>query len=1222
MADLVLRLVAEEGLPLDRILVVTFTRAATAELRLRVHARLRSALCVLGPEFTAREAGPDDDPVLARLAGLPERHLLRLRVGAALEAFDTAAISTIHGFCQRMLGMHAFTSQTAFDQELCEDASDLLAELVDDWLTGLLSEADARTAEFWTQACGLKRARLIELARLIGRHPEARLEPAEPRVEPREALEAWRSALERFRTLWAEGGRQALLEAMEADRALRRGLLERKIYKRGQADKFAERLQVWLEQAGLPGRGKPTWAEEAWVRFFTARQAAAFTHPVLDAWQALVDLAAPLVQAPWLAFARAARHELPRRLAARGLQTFDGLLGAIRARLGEPALIEALRRQFQAALVDEFQDTDAAQWDIFRAVFGESPGHRLFMIGDPKQAIYAFRGADVFVYLAARRHAPPALRFTMRTNHRADAAYLRALERLFGPGEEFAPGGPFDLESIDYPRVEAAPRLQEPGLRFTGPRPRILPAPLCLRVFDQESLPGSGSKARLTSCVAEWLAADVVELLEAGAEVRVGGGWRPLSPGDLAVLVRKNAQAHLVQRALSRRGVPAVLAQAGSVLETEEALALERWLEAVAEPGREGPARALATSALFGWTGPELEAALDGETDAWARWLDSLHDSSRLLAREGLARAARAALEEPWRPGEPSALERLLAQPGGERRATDLRHVLELLCVAATRERLSPAGLLAWLRARRARADLEPGEASLRLESEAAAVQLVTLHKSKGLQYPVVFLPFAWEADASSRQTGGPLRVHEPAGSETLVLDLHRDRQHEARQAREARFLAEARQEGLRLLYVGLTRARHAALVTWGVLPESAASASLGMLLHGRTRPGHEGERPLERARQRILSMRQADDGSEALRQDLEALGPPLAWTPIRAAEARPWRLPGPTTPDVLSTRKLARDFDRVFRQSSYTSLVAAAEPHLQPPLERALPPPDGDVDFHAADTPAPTPAALPGGREAGRWAHRILEELDFGLLRERADRPGREARPLEELCAVHGRRLGFETPEAHRALASVVSQALSTPLGGALGGFRLRDLALEDRLDELRFELPLAGGPSYRPGGPAVPGAVLATFLERTGGPWPDDYPARLRGLKFPELAGFLTGAVDLVFRLPGPGGARWYLADYKTNRVGPGRAALLGEMARHHYPLQYHLYLVALHRYLRWRLGPAYDYERDVGGSLYLFLRAMDGTPGAGVLFDRPPREVIEGLSRALGEPSGGGP
>jgi len=1217
ITDLVLRLVAEEGLRIDEILVVTFTQAATAELRQRVRARLVEAARALG---TGEGAG---DPVLSRLIASSAPQAARVRLRAALEDFDAAAISTIHGFCQRVLALHAFESRSELDLELLEDPGPLVEELVDDFLARAFAGAEARVAHFLRHACGLKREALCALARAALAHPTAELAPA-----PGDAPPAWEEALERFRARWQAGGREDLLGAIDADlaaRAAKRGLLASRYYKRGSAQRSAARLDDWLARAGLPDAAG--WAREAWVRHFTARQAEPFRHPVLDAWQAVVEAAGPLTQAPRLALAREVRAALPRRLEARGLLTFDELLQRIRARLDEPGLQAALRRHFRAALVDEFQDTDAVQWDIFRALFGSSPAHRLVLIGDPKQAIYAFRGADVLVYREAREHAHPFCRLTMTTNHRSDAAYLRALERLFGPPEDFVPRGPFDLDFVGFPPVEAAPERAESGLRFRGPRPACLPAPLSLRWFDGGSLaaPGGATPSRgdLLERAPGWLAGDVVELLAAGAEVRDGQAFRPLGPRDLAVLVRTNRQARAVEQALRASGVPAVLAQAGDVLETEEAEALERWLEALLAPDRDGPARALAATRMFAWTGPELAEAADPLAHRWAAWRAVIADWARLFERAGLTRAARAALEQPWREGAPSALAHLLGQPGGERRATDLRHALELLQAAATRERLGLASLLAWLRERRARGDLVTEARELRLESEAEAVQIVTLHKAKGLQYPVVFLPYAWDGGPRREDRGAPLLVHEPEGSTRLVLDLHLDARSPAREAREARAAEESHQEALRLLYVGLTRARHAAVALWGLGPKDAPTAALGTLLHGRARPGAPSGRAIARAAERIRAARAADDGGRGLLADLEAVcGADLGLAPIRP-DARPTRThpaAAATAAGPLEARSLGRAFDRTFRRSSYSGLLAAAEGRAAPEFEPA---PGAEPDDHPPALPATpsTPDApdLPGGRAAGRYVHRVLEELDFRTLCERADRPGNLGRTLPELAAALGRRCGFPAPEVHRALVDLLATALETPLGGELGALRLRALPPEDRLDELRFELPVAGGLAWRPGRPTASGAALAALLARPSGPWPPDYPARLAALRLPDLAGFLTGAVDLVFRHRSHGQERFYLADYKTNRVGPGEAALRAEMARHHYPLQYHLYLVALHRYLRWRLGPAYDYDRHVGGALYLFLRRMDGGPGTGVLFDRPPREVIEGLSRLFGEPAG---
>jgi exodeoxyribonuclease V beta subunit len=1017
IAGLAARYVAA-GVPLDRLLLVTFTRMATGELRERVRERLNEVLRGL-------EGEPSEDPVVALLArGDVEAH--RRHLARAVADFDAATIVTTHAFCQEMLGSLGIAGDLEPDATFVEDIRDLRAEVVDDLFVR----------------------------------------------------------------------------------------------------RFADR----------PGEDVP-------VRLAEARRIAevAVDNPVT-----------PLAAAPAgpaavrHGIAKFTREELERRKRRLGLVTYDDLLTRLRAVLADdPVAVRRLRERFSHVLVDEFQDTDPVQWEILRTAFtqpspsaaaGTGAGNVLVLIGDPKQAIYAFRGADVFAYLEA---AGSTTRETLGVNYRSDQRLIDAYDALFGDAR-------LGHEQIAYLKVRA-----RHGTRLHGAG-----APLRVRVLPRRDTTPKGHAALnpAREQVAVDCAADIVELLNGDAQIE----GRDVEPGDVAVLVPTNRLAAMIRDALEQVGVPAVINGAGSVFGTEAA---EEWLallEALERPGHQMRAHAAALTCFLGWSAEEVAAAGDERWEAVHR---RLHDWARVLRTRGVASLTETvSLVE----GLP---ERVLGRRGGERRLTDLRHVAQLLHAAASAEGLGTTALAAWLRRRidEAHSDTADEDRSRRLESDADAVQVLTIHRSKGLEFPIVHLPYAWDLGRPERRSE-PVVFHDDDGVRTLDVACYGS----AYQDHLQRYKLEEQGEDLRLLYVAMTRARHQCVLWWAGTWQGRDTALSRLVFareaDGTVRPFGSAPPADDEAFARFEELATGAGGCMAVEW---AVPPP---PPVH------WQRPQPRRAE-LATAAFERGLDWDWRRTSYSDITALAHETARvgsEPEEDAV---DDEPDEEEA-APAEGPwASVPGGMRVGTTVHRALEELDFA-----APEFGPE---VAELGAVEGLR-----------------QAIATPLGEPFG-IRLADLSVADRLDELAFELPLAGGDTPR--GEVTLDAIAAALGDELGG-----YAARLRdrGLRA-RVRGFLTGSLDLVARLPD---GRYAIFDYKTNALPSFAAdALAAEMHRRHYGLQALLYTVALHRYLRWRL-PGYDPDRHLAGVGYLFLRGIDGTEGAGVYAWRPPADVVERVSDAL--------
>ncbi|MBN2358001.1 MAG: exodeoxyribonuclease V subunit beta [Deltaproteobacteria bacterium] len=1191
IATLFVRLLLEKPLRVDQILVVTFTRAATAELRDRLRARLRLVRAgLLGSD-------PGDDP------GLQSYLRQRLQLGArehdvrllddALRAFDTAAIHTIHGFCQRVLQENAFESGARFEATLAEDDA-LLRALVHEHWARRLYRGDLFLARHLRER-GTDLAALLDLGKLVSTHRDARIVPAARAVELAPPIAAWRQARAAADAIWQQQ-RQTVVELL-----CRPGVLNAASYR---PERIRSDWVAWLDHAlaadsvaglvddkrgSILQRCAPDWLADKTNKKFKGHPP---QHPFFDAAAALVartrELLAAL-EAGRLALLRElaerVRDDLPRRKEEQGRWAFDDLVYQLRDALRRPgsALAGRIRDRYRVALIDEFQDTDPVQYEIFHTVWAGRDG--LFLIGDPKQAIYSFRGADVYAYVRAVQQASD--RATLPINHRSDQGLVAAVNALFGRCRR-----PFALDEIPFVEVEA-----RHGCRVRGSNV----APFELLVVSSEE---PVAKGQAWQGIAHSVAADMVALLDSDLQFDDGQGQTaPLGPGQLAVLCRTNRQAQGVQDALRQAGLPSVLQSGASVFDCAEALELQRLLAAVAEPGDLRAVRSALATRILGVTASRLlETAEDPA--AWTGQVGRLQQLNEVWQRRGVLACLRGVLED-------GLMQRWLGEVDGERRLTNLLHLAELAQQAAADRHLGPLALVQWLQRMRldpaARAEEVGDSAQLRLESDDEAVQLVTVHRSKGLQYDVVYAPFLWDG-ALLHQSERWWRYHERDDGHQLVIDLDQDGGGKALAA------VEALAESLRLLYVALTRARLLCRCVWGAFNE-AGTSPLAYLLHG---------------------------GGES--DDL------AAWIEAGAArtKALPGSLRGPLDELVEASRGAiaVREFslgERAHlrrRERPARSRLAAAEPTRDPPPGYALSSysslirergrsarleDDADRDrvaWPALDEPAPANGAtialleVGGGARFGRLVHALLEQSDLsavtaGELQTKLQRqPG-----ADELLDDAGQA----------SVARALAHMLDRPLDGVAPGFSLRQVTRDRSLVELPFQLAVRPAVFTAPRATAgVPAAALAELFERHASHAAvRSYAGQLRSAAISPPPGFLSGFIDLVFVHQG----RWYVVDYKTNFLGPrvddyAPARLEQAMRQHHYVLQYHLYALALDRYLRWRQQSgqpdlaSYDFGRDFGGVLYLFVRGMcqNAPADAGVFFDRPPAPLINGLQALL--------
>ncbi|SDR88668.1 UvrD-helicase domain-containing protein [Microlunatus soli] len=1117
IAALAARYIADGIVELPELMVITFGRMATNELRMRVRERLvavERALTECLAEGDDQQRAPDrdhDDVTRLLITGTPSVLAARhRRVRAALAEFDAATIATTHEFCQTMLDELGVLGDHEPDATFTDSLTDLTAEVATD--------------------CYLQRF------------------AGDSTPPPFDFAEAIRIATD-----------------VIGD----------------------ETVPLVPRPVGEVGR---TDADQRY------------------------------------AFATDVREQLRVRKARRRLYSYSDMLTRLRDTLVDPVrggpAADRLRERYAVVLVDEFQDTDPVQWEILRTAFA---GHAtLILIGDPKQAIYAFRGADVYSYLDAVTEAGQL--GTLNVNWRSDSVLVAALDQLMGGvalGDQRITVGGVTAHHQQRRLLPSQDQLDDCPATSDGGPGRLAPVRIRFQPHEPESeqLPRVGNLRRTITAD---LVADIAELLAARPLLTIGER-RPVRPGDIAVLVRRNDRAEEIRTALTGAGIPAVVLGVSSVYASDTASEWLTLLTALEQP-RQSQVRAVALTAFVGWTMPELATA---DEDAVIELSARIRRWSRLLTHRGVAALIEAITTET------DLGRRMLASIGGERRLTDIRHIGQSLHATMTSGQLGVGALIDWLRQRIDEAqNTSLDDRSRRLETDAEAVQILTVHRSKGLQFPIVYLPEAWDRFVRREDDGRLLRLHDDRTGE-LVLDVG-GLGGAGRRERLAGYRAEDGGEDLRLAYVAFTRAQ-TQVVTWWMPSLNTAGSALQRFLF-RSRAAESAE-PADRYE---------------VTSDPGLLPHDAALFSIEQIMPRPvaeWQA-GPQLPRRLESRRFDRELDQDWRRTSYSALTAAAHgseaaaagagagvsSEAEPTKEddetavsESLSELATPIAESSSTVEAPVPAAgelvspmdaLPMGAAFGTVVHAIFEQVD-----PQADDLGTQLRTLagEELSRLPA------GPMTAPALADGIEPALLTPLGPLADDRRLADIPVSDRLAELTFELPLAGGDQPR-GNVRLGdvGPLLDKHLDSTDHLAP--YPAMLADpmLADQPLRGYLTGSIDAVLRV-GDDQPRYLVVDYKTNWLGEfDRRPLLVSayapsrlpeaMMRAHYPLQALLYAVALHRYLRWR-QPGYDPEQHLGGMLYLFVRGMAGpdTPReggvpCGVFSWRPPSALITELSDLL--------
>ena len=1217
IATLYLRYLLETDCVVDQVLVATYTEAATAELKDRLRGRLQEASQVLRHCCdlpSARRFVDDDkaDPVVVGVleqagAWSPDtKRLVANRLDTAILDFDHAPISTIHGFCNRVLQELVFETGGRFDVELVTTQTPMIEEPVSDFASQWWTGSDPAMSR-WLRLDDSMWCAMHRIATLVVDHPGCPVVPDHGDLEQHLAsplLDEFESEIQKLAELWNDSGKQAH-ELVIAARD--KGWLNKSKYGRPKQIPDAIEFIDQLVRSRSPDQFQfdSNGTVKAWQRRLSQRELIRGTkkdhkgeaprHEVFHQIDAVVDSATrikdhrELIRARMFArLSQAVRNRVRQRQEEDGLLGFSDLLHRVDEALAGPQrdlLRRGLRSRFRVAMVDEFQDTDPVQYRIFRRAFQEETatvdGHecRAFvMIGDPKQSIYHFRGADIHSYLRATEQTSASNRYTMGTNWRSDRSLVNAVQAIFASVDN-----PFMAEGICLPPIQAHYEDRMDGgsafeIGFLGRGSQF---------NETKALPQSEALKR----IARQVAADIVTQMQEGPRIQIGVDdvKRPVTPGDFAVLCRTGKQLRDIQKELSKRDVPAVLQTNESIFDTSEAVAVTHVLRAMLNPGH----RSLMVNALlcpiFGFDAEALERIRQDEQE-FATWVRRMRDWHDLWRKRGFIVAWRRLLVDE------DVFARLARLITGERQVTNYLHLGEHLHREAVRTHAGPGQLLRWLEHSIAnpvrRLD---DETQLRLETDVAAVQLCTIHKSKGLEYPIVICPTLWYVSGDDSKSfvlarfdehGQPLEVPEiDVGSGQIKQRKNRDVDEESAEDR-------------RLLYVALTRGKHQCRVYWTASKKAELSA-LGQIMLGAV-DGKETDGELEAILQRWCDG--LIDGGVVLRtpQQVEAISDPGFYQP------------GVMAPPHLKSRPIRRPDISGLAQTSFTALASAVKADVvyeaadRDENAQSGKPDSGDADGGVSE---PIPLAdMPGGRKIGDLVHRVFEGLLGGRGICGVD-PKQLFEQVRDQLDIHMPRVHLDL-QWREPLAQAMANCLAESLVFDGTECRLIDVEPSQIASEMHYVLR-AGSQ----GKPMKPGDFCKS-LALSSRPLVQTYAKRVKGIADQELRGFLEGFIDLVFAYEG----KWYLLDYKTNKLGRkpedyDTAVIESAMSEHHYVLQYHLYTVALDQMLRQRV-PGYSYECDFGGNVYLFVRGFDPQVGIGrgVYFDRPDQAVIASLAAVV--------
>lgn len=1172
---LYLRILLEKKLKVSEILVVTFTNLATAELKERIRSRLAEMLSFL--EGVQSEIDPHLNDLIHYLEENKAitREEMQEQLKQAISHFDQAAISTIHGFCQKVIQLRAFETGQPFSLNASEQINNDIISLVthDFWRKNIASSKLDKTLARYLISKKITPETFSQfLKREIQKPLAEKRWPDNLSAVDQTKLDQIQQSYDVIQQYW-EKNQNDIIQII--DNAIAQGNLNGNKYKENRTKSIRQSFNQLFQKNDPLALFSAKKEQDDFVRLdqtylseSTKKNKITPVHPffsqVEDWLNDRKDVFAMLEAAYLQLFFMLSDevNEVRQKSRQNRVISFNDMLYQLYAALKESDssdLPDAIRRMYPAALIDEFQDTDPIQFFIFNKIYQNAKNASVFFVGDPKQAIYRFRNADLHTYLKARDIVKAT--YSLSTNYRATPEVIHACNQLFSRNKNL-----FIQENLDYPLVKASDK-QPAVLEDEAIPPGKTTSGMVIWRLPQNTEGNYLKRTDLKNAVAQAVADEIIRLL---SNVRIAG--KKLEGSDIAILVRKHQEAYDIQEVLTSKGIASVSLSPGNIWKSFEADELMLILSAIITPHHQGYLKAALSTEMLGYDAVQIEA-LENDSEQLDEKIEQFIGYQENWIKHGIHFVLRQIASDY------QIYTKLITQPNGNRHLTNIFHLFELLNEAAQEYRL-PESLLNWMQEQQKEEKRSSDDVSqIRMESDENLVRIMTIHVAKGKEFKFVFCPFLWDAKKKNNTPSLPGNEYQEAN---WVID-YRSHSQEALDEIKQNILLEDASEEIRIIYVALTRAIYRTYLPAGCYLDST---NLGTCLRGML---NWTLLPLDMTLKAWTDFPSGKQNDALIAQRIEIIESSLAELNLNCANIILTDLPIETPsaallsqekedaiqPDLASeAAKWPNTIPAGWQIGSYSSLVYGAKQETS----------GNDLDeqvqhlqsVEQIETPAENELAeddilhFPANRHAGTCLHSVFENIDFtdkNTWDDIIEDSLKRYPPYGKINPAYG----LPQKQLHLMIRKMLDDVLSTPL---YDGIRLNQIHPEKRLSELLFFLPVNNLTSDN----------LNQLLKNS--------PVFSASLGFQKLDGYIKGLIDLVIEHEG----RFYILDWKSNLLGKLPSdyhdkSMNQAVEFHHYHLQYLLYSVALHRYLKKNL-PQYRYDIHFGGVLYLFIRGIRPT------------------------------
>jgi exodeoxyribonuclease V beta subunit len=1177
ICSLYARLIIEKSYQVSNILVVTYTDAATEELRDRIRNVLYDMHVLYASDLKNQNFKISAyDPWMLDLFGqCPPTSKRVHNLEMAIRNFDEAAIYTMHSFCHRILKENAFESGVIFDAELLADVSHLIQEIADDFFRQHFYESSLLFLQY-AKKTGQTPEMIRNWMDYVLHAPFVKISPnvtcpSDEDISDQE--NHYKAYFEQTSAIF-KNYYNDIYDLLYYDNRL-----NKKSYNTVAIPGYMKKLFAFFSDfpftrlpTKLLGKFQAKEIRNKTKKAFEPPQHQFFDicEQLMDSYSDLKDLYQRKMTHIKKEFMQNAQPVLCEKKKKLQIHSFDDLLHYVYKALenGEDSpLAKSIRKKYKAALIDEFQDTDPIQYQIFYTIF-KHPECILYIIGDPKQAIYSFRGADLFAYLKGVENADH--QFTLDTNWRSSALLVEAINAIFVQNP-----AAFVYANVHFQKVKSE-RPQVQMMIDNKPQPPLQ----ILYLEDSENCAKPLNVSTVREIIYNQTADHIFKLLQLARDGHAILEDVPIQPADIAILVRKNFEADNMRLALQKCGIHGVIHSRDRVWTSKICTDFSQTLAAVADFQNEQKLKSALTASLIGMNADDLlnTIADSNRFDEWVARFQSYHD---LWQQKGFMVMFRFLLSRE------NVRAKILSLTNGERLLTDLLHLAELLHQVDMDKQPGMSGLMEYFNRYRAGEQFTSHDSNMRLETDENAVKIVTIHKSKGLQYKIVYCPFAWEGTNLTKKR--PFGFHDPGNDYHLTLPITKEEQEKCLDWANTEYLA----ENMRLFYVALTRAQYHCYLVHGNI-KHIASSPLSWLLHGKELI-HNGQVP----KTIVSDLSKSGINRKKIWQALNQL---KNEGPIQVCY-QTWPLPeispeqsyseSVSVPQDLACLEPCQIIDSAWRITSFSALTSTRRHASEMPDYDVHVDSHSDIVTHSENSPKPMSIfAFPKGARPGTFLHELLEDIDF----EKSD-DSFIAQLVSEKLSEYGFDLIWE-----KTIIQMIDRVKWACLSRKDPDFRLCRIQADNQINEMGFYFPIKDVQPNR----------IKAIIETV--PWVRRSKSSLYPLDTYQVNGMMKGFIDLIFSYKN----KYYIIDWKSNFLGPERkdynqSSMKQAVLEHYYILQYYIYTIALHRYLGQRIEN-YDYENHFGGIYYIFLRGLDDKHSGkyGVFWDRPTIEMVMALDQ----------